>query len=280
MGWLFVHVCGRLSTCIAAFCVSTHLCPDTGSECVGRSGAKNERAREAGNINQSLLTLGRVITALVEHTPHIPYRCVAPSLLWLILLLLLMLLWVFTPSMVPLPLPLLVLHRDSKLTRLLQDSLGGRTKTCIIATLSPSGASAEETLSTLEYAHRCVHSTDSSSNTAAAASPAMHASFLCDHHAVVALVRHAYAIAASSTLATHTCSPSFSAKDIKNRPQLNAKMTKRALIKEYTAEIERLREELKVRDGMAWLGEKDTGGRGDTTTAGLGTLPVSTEMRR
>ena len=43
---------------------------------------------------------------------------------------------------------------DSKLTRLLQDSLGGRTKTCIIATLSPSGASAEETLSTLEYAHR------------------------------------------------------------------------------------------------------------------------------
>ena len=45
-----------------------------GSECVGRSGAKNKRAREAGNINQSLLTLGRVITALVEHRGHIPYR--------------------------------------------------------------------------------------------------------------------------------------------------------------------------------------------------------------
>lgn len=45
-----------------------------GSECVGRSGAKNMRAREAGNINQSLLTLGRVINALVEHLPHIPYR--------------------------------------------------------------------------------------------------------------------------------------------------------------------------------------------------------------
>jgi kinesin family protein 11 len=45
-----------------------------GSENIGRSGAKQQRAREAGNINQSLLTLGRVITALVERTPHIPYR--------------------------------------------------------------------------------------------------------------------------------------------------------------------------------------------------------------
>jgi kinesin family protein 11 len=88
-----------------------------GSECVGRSGAKDARAREAGNINQSLLTLGRVITALVDHLPHIPYR-------------------------------------DSKLTRLLQDSLGGRTKTCIIATLSPATWCYDETLSTLEYANR------------------------------------------------------------------------------------------------------------------------------
>jgi hypothetical protein len=40
-----------------------------------RSGAKDNRAREAGNINQSLLTLGRVITALVEHSGHVPYRC-------------------------------------------------------------------------------------------------------------------------------------------------------------------------------------------------------------
>jgi kinesin family member 11 len=88
-----------------------------GSECVGRSGAKNDRAREAGSINQSLLTLGRVITALVDHHGHIPYR-------------------------------------DSKLTRLLQESLGGKAKTCIIATLSPSQLAVEETLSTLDYAHR------------------------------------------------------------------------------------------------------------------------------
>lgn len=45
-----------------------------GSENIGRSGAENKRAREAGIINQSLLTLGRVINALVDKSPHIPYR--------------------------------------------------------------------------------------------------------------------------------------------------------------------------------------------------------------
>ncbi|CAO1615136.1 unnamed protein product [Sympodiomycopsis kandeliae] len=88
-----------------------------GSENIGRSGAENKRAREAGMINQSLLTLGRVINALVEKTPHIPYR-------------------------------------ESKLTRLLQESLGGRTKTCIIATVSAEKESQEETISTLDYALR------------------------------------------------------------------------------------------------------------------------------
>ena len=106
-----------------------------GSENIGRSGAKDGRAREAGNINQvslspchpchltpnkiiqSLLTLGRVITNLVERAPHIPYR-------------------------------------ESKLTRLLKDSLGGNTKTSIIATVSPATINMEETLSTLDYAYR------------------------------------------------------------------------------------------------------------------------------
>lgn len=94
-----------------------------GSENIGRSGAVDKRAREAGNINQSLLTLGRVITALVERAPHVPYR-------------------------------------ESKLTRLLQDSLGGRTKTSIIATVSPATCNLEETLSTLEYAHRAKNITN------------------------------------------------------------------------------------------------------------------------
>ena len=65
----------------------------------------------------TLYFLGRVITCLVDRAPHIPYR-------------------------------------ESKLTRLLQDSLGGRTKTSIIATISPAGCNLEETLSTLDYAHR------------------------------------------------------------------------------------------------------------------------------
>lgn len=51
-----------------------------GSENIGRSGAIDKRAREAGNINQSLLTLGRVITALVERAPHVPYRSVGSVL--------------------------------------------------------------------------------------------------------------------------------------------------------------------------------------------------------
>ena len=122
-----------------------------GSECIGRSGAKNDRAREAGSINQSLLTLGRVITALVDHHPHVPYR-------------------------------------DSKLTRLLQESLGGKAKTCIIATFSPAQAAVEETLSTLDYAHR--------------------------------------------------------AKNIKNQPTVNQKLTKKVIMKEYFAEIETLRTQL------------------------------------
>jgi len=50
-----------------------------GSENIGRSGAENKRAREAGMINQSLLTLGRVINALVDKSSHVPYRYVVSS---------------------------------------------------------------------------------------------------------------------------------------------------------------------------------------------------------
>ncbi|GMF24971.1 unnamed protein product [Phytophthora fragariaefolia] len=131
-----------------------------GSECVGRSGARNARAREAGTINQSLLTLGRVITALVDNLPHVPYR-------------------------------------DSKLTRLLQESLGGRAKTTIIATLAPCADSLDETLSTLEYAYR--------------------------------------------------------AKHIKNKPELNQKMTKAGLLNDFGSEIETLRAALRaarLKDGV------------------------------
>ncbi|MCJ1391011.1 kinesin motor protein cin8 [Xylographa bjoerkii] len=122
-----------------------------GSENIQRSGAENKRAAEAGLINKSLLTLGRVINALVDKSSHIPYR-------------------------------------ESKLTRLLQDSLGGRTKTCIIATVSPARSNLEETISTLDYA--------------------------------------------------------FRAKNIRNKPQINQMISKKTLLKEFTAEIEKLKGEL------------------------------------
>ncbi|KAL3367185.1 hypothetical protein AABB24_011748 [Solanum stoloniferum] len=132
-------------------CGKLNLVDLAGSENISRSGAREGRAREAGEINKSLLTLGRVINALVEHSGHIPYR-------------------------------------ESKITRLLRDSLGGKTKTCIIATISPSIHSMEETLSTLDYAHR--------------------------------------------------------AKNIKNKPEINQKMMKSALMKDLYSEIERLKQEV------------------------------------
>lgn len=54
----------------------------------------------------------------------------------------------------------IILFRESKLTRLLQESLGGRTKTSIIATVSPANINLEETLSTLDYAHRAKNITN------------------------------------------------------------------------------------------------------------------------
>jgi kinesin family protein 3/17 len=76
------------------------------------------RLKEATKINQSLSALGNVISALVDaRSTHVPYR-------------------------------------DSKLTRLLQDSLGGNTKTVMIANCGPADYNYDETLSTLRYADR------------------------------------------------------------------------------------------------------------------------------
>lgn len=89
-----------------------------GSERQSKTGAEGKRLKEATKINMSLSALGNVISALVAGKgKHIPYR-------------------------------------DSKLTRLLQDSLGGNTKTVMIACISPSTDSYDETLSTLRYANR------------------------------------------------------------------------------------------------------------------------------
>ncbi|KAL8157876.1 kinesin-like protein KIN-12C isoform X2 [Apium graveolens] len=92
-----------------------------GSERQKSSGAEGDRLKEAANINKSLSILGLVIMSLVDVAHgkhrHVPYR-------------------------------------DSRLTFLLQDSLGGNSKTTIIANVSPSVCSASETLSTLKFAQR------------------------------------------------------------------------------------------------------------------------------
>ncbi|XP_035529332.1 kinesin family member 3Cb [Morone saxatilis] len=89
-----------------------------GSERQSKTGAKGKRLKEAAKINLSLSALGNVISALVDgKSTHIPYR-------------------------------------DSKLTRLLQDSLGGNAKTVMIATVGPSHKNFDESLATLRYANR------------------------------------------------------------------------------------------------------------------------------
>ncbi|CAD7952746.1 unnamed protein product [Amoebophrya sp. A25] len=96
-----------------------HLVDLAGSERQSKSEAQGVTLKEAAKINLSLLTLGSVISALASNPrpSHIPYR-------------------------------------DSKLTRLLEGSLGGNAKTVMIATVGPSAYNAEETLQTLRYANR------------------------------------------------------------------------------------------------------------------------------
>ncbi|XP_043083991.1 kinesin-like protein KIF21A isoform X2 [Puntigrus tetrazona] len=97
-----------------------HFVDLAGSERLKRTGATGDRAKEGISINCGLLALGNVISALGDRSKrstHVPYR-------------------------------------DSKLTRLLQDSLGGNSRTVMIACTSPSDQDFMETLNTLKYANR------------------------------------------------------------------------------------------------------------------------------
>ncbi|CAG8466905.1 5071_t:CDS:2 [Racocetra persica] len=99
-----------------------HFVDLAGSERLKRTSAVGERAKEGISINGGLLALGNVISALgdqnkAKHVTHVPYR-------------------------------------DSKLTRLLQDSLGGNAKTLMIACVSSSESNLNETINTLKYANR------------------------------------------------------------------------------------------------------------------------------
>jgi kinesin family member 21 len=100
-----------------------HFVDLAGSERAKKTGATGSILKEGININKSLLSLGNVITALTDDTKklgHIPYR-------------------------------------DSKLTRILQDSLGGNSRTSMIACCSPAESSYDETMNTLRYASRAMN---------------------------------------------------------------------------------------------------------------------------
>ncbi|KAJ4839685.1 hypothetical protein Tsubulata_041115 [Turnera subulata] len=114
---LTVHVYGKelVSGSILKGCL--HLVDLAGSERVDKSEAVGERLKEAQHINRSLSALGDVISALAQKSPHVPYR-------------------------------------NSKLTQVLQDSLGGHAKTLMFVHINPELNSIGETISTLKFAER------------------------------------------------------------------------------------------------------------------------------
>ncbi|XP_076464359.1 kinesin-like protein KIF16B isoform X2 [Babylonia areolata] len=103
-----------------------HLVDLAGSERADASGATGQRLKEGGSINRSLVTLGNVISILAEASEEKVHRS--------------------RGTFIP--------YRDSVLTWLLKDSLGGNAKTIMIATISPADINYGETLSTLRYANR------------------------------------------------------------------------------------------------------------------------------
>ncbi|XP_061173499.1 kinesin-like protein KIF16B [Saccostrea echinata] len=101
-----------------------HLVDLAGSERADASGATGQRLKEGASINKSLVTLGSVISVLADISTHKHEK----------------------KTFIP--------YRDSVLTWLLKDSLGGNSRTIMIATISPADVNYAETLSTLRYANR------------------------------------------------------------------------------------------------------------------------------
>ena len=122
-------------------CSKLNLCDLAGSERWGVAGMGDEQISELTNINSSLHTLGRCIAALAKqsqsqfHSRQDSGNGGRERVK-------------FSPKKVHIP------FRDSKLTRVLQDSLGGNTKTCLLATLNPSVVCGDENICTLRFADR------------------------------------------------------------------------------------------------------------------------------
>ncbi|XP_011079613.1 kinesin-like protein KIN-14I [Sesamum indicum] len=114
---LTVHVQGRDLTSGNILRGCMHLVDLAGSERVDKSEVTGDRLKEAQHINKSLSALGDVISSLAQKNSHVPYR-------------------------------------NSKLTQLLQDSLGGQAKTLMFVHISPEPDAVGETISTLKFAER------------------------------------------------------------------------------------------------------------------------------
>ncbi|CAN1199228.1 Kinesin-like protein KIN-14I [Linum perenne] len=114
---LTVHVQGKDLTSGNILRGCMHLVDLAGSERVDKSEVRGDRLKEAQHINRSLSALGDVIASLAQKNPHVPYR-------------------------------------NSKLTQLLQDSLGGQAKTLMFVHISPEPDAVGETISTLKFAER------------------------------------------------------------------------------------------------------------------------------
>ncbi|KAJ3686414.1 hypothetical protein LUZ61_015578 [Rhynchospora tenuis] len=114
---LTVHVHGLDKKTKSTLRGSLHLVDLAGSERVDRSEVTGDRLKEAQHINKSLSALGDVIFALAQKSSHVPYR-------------------------------------NSKLTQVLQTSLGGHAKTLMFVQVNPDASSYSETLSTLKFAER------------------------------------------------------------------------------------------------------------------------------
>ncbi|XP_031091324.1 kinesin-like protein KIN-14K isoform X2 [Ipomoea triloba] len=114
---LTIHVRGMDKKSGSSMNSSLHLVDLAGSERIDRSEVAGDRLKEAQHINKSLAALGDVISALSTKSPHVPYR-------------------------------------NSKLTQVLQSSLGGQAKTLMFVQLNPDHVSFSESLSTLKFAER------------------------------------------------------------------------------------------------------------------------------
>lgn len=123
-----------------------------GSERAGKTGASGHHLREGSNINKSLTTLGLVSLALHHRRRPVPaLRCCRPAQVISSLAELSKKGQKSSGNFVP--------YRDSQLTWLLKENLGGNSKTVMVATVSPAADNYEETLSTLRYDnfHDCCH---------------------------------------------------------------------------------------------------------------------------